>query len=134
MVIGVLMLATACSTVPTSDPESYRGPIRVAIQARARDLRECYYKLLETKPGAEGRINLGWEIVHQDGRGKAQNLRVVDEDPKLSGIGPCMISVLETIAFPPPSSPDETVVIGKYPFLFDENGKFRPQSAPQATP
>jgi len=115
MVTGV----TGCVSKSVYESQADREGIRETVRLHLREVRDCYEKAIDERPGAEGKVVLEFDIG-VDGRATA--VRVKDAGPKITHIAPCLSERLKSWQFPAPLS-NEIVTVA-YPFFFSENGRF----------
>jgi hypothetical protein len=94
----------------------------LVVHQHFREVEKCYVDIIETRPGAEGKVVMSWDI-QPDGR--VANAALTEANRKIEGIGPCLAKAISEWRFPR-LSPDEVVVSVNYPFFFSENGQFKP--------
>ncbi len=119
-VLFLLLAGCTSSTKATYEPEADREGIRGVVQARMKELRQCYYMILDANPAAEGKVVLAWDLGPD---GKAVHTRMDSFKGRrgIENIAPCLIARVNSWQFPRPSSGEATSV--SYPLYFSENGK-----------
>lgn len=122
LVTGLLLTCLlSCASRPSVyEPQSDREQIRLVVRQNLDQVRECYLRAIEERPGAEGRIVMTWEIRPD---GSVANVGVKESGPKIAVIGPCLTELIGKWRFPNLNS-DEALVEVSYPFYFSENGRF----------
>lgn len=122
MIAGALVVSaavTGCASKSVYEPQADREGIRKTIQQHFHELRDCYEKSIDERPGAEGKVVMEFDIGAD---GRAAVVRVKEAGPKIAHITPCVAERLKSWQFPMP--PANEIVTVAYPFYFSENGRF----------
>jgi hypothetical protein len=116
----VFLIGASCSTQSVYEPEADREGVREVVAKHMNQAEECYLGAIEKRPGAEGKVLLQWDIGAD---GRAENVKIVEINPKLVDISDCLTQRLRSWKFPIPNGHE--IVTIRYPLFFSENGKFQ---------
>jgi hypothetical protein len=120
-VIFVLLSLSGCASKSVYEPVADREGIKLVVHEHFGELEHCYLRAIDSRPGAEGKVVMSWEI-QPDGR--VANAHVQEASTKIETIGPCLVKKIGKWNFPK-LSPEEVSVAVTYPFFFSENGDFK---------
>ena len=111
------------------DEEEEEPPVTLGAMSRSSiddgirdvlpDIRRCYQEALEVVPGLEGRVVVKFTIKELDEAGRVIKVSIKDADFDDVPMEDCILDVVESVEFDPPTGGG--IVIVSYPFDFSSD-------------
>lgn len=121
-VICACFLASACASQPVAggdDKRDVMADIRGVIGARLLNIRSCYEKAIEARPGAAGKMVVRWQLGSD---GVPSDVMIKYNDATLKDAEECVLAEVRALRFKARVGGEILDII--YPFYFSENGSF----------
>lgn len=111
------------SGVTLDPPRAAGGKIDVdsvtqMARARQADFQRCYETALANNPDLRGRLLV--EVIVDSSSGQIASAKIAARTISAAGLDACVLGVVETFRFPPPSDPSGLVIV-KFPLTFDDD-------------